>query len=65
MGMHKSEIPFVELTGHKVEEPLVHSFGMAELQLKKRFDITGKIHSFTSNTRNIMRHESFLPPKVI
>jgi hypothetical protein len=64
MRIHKSEeIPFVELTGHKVEEPLVHSFGVAELQLTKRFDITGNIHSFTSNTRNFMRHESFLQPK--
>jgi hypothetical protein len=64
MGIHKSEeIPFVELTGHKLEEPLVHSFGVAELQLTKRFDLTGKIHSFASNTRNFMRHESFLQPK--
>jgi hypothetical protein len=48
-----------------MEEPLVHSFGMAELQLTKRFDLTGKIHSLTSNRRNFMRHESFLPPKGI
>ncbi|PNF31222.1 hypothetical protein B7P43_G14082, partial [Cryptotermes secundus] len=64
-GIHKSVIPFVELTGHKLEEPLVHSFGMAELQLTKHFNLTGKLHSFTSDRRNCMRHESFLPPKGI
>jgi hypothetical protein len=64
MGIHKSgESPFVELTGHK---PLVHSaFQMAKLNVTKKLVLTEKVHSFTNNTRNFMRGESFLQQKEI
>ena len=62
MGMHKSrESPFVELTDHK---PLVHSpFEMAKLNVTKQFVLTEKVHSFTNNTRNFVRSDTFMPRK--
>lgn len=65
IGIHKSEeIPYVELTGHRMGGPHVHSsFEMAELNLTKRFSLTGKIHSFTNSTKNLMTGHSFLPRK--
>jgi hypothetical protein len=63
MGIHKSGgSPFVELTVHK---PLVHSsFEMAKLNVPQQFVLTERVHSFTSNTRNV-RGETFLPQKEI
>jgi hypothetical protein len=67
IGIHKSEdIPFIQLTGHNMGEPLAHSsFEMAELNLTKRFGLTGKINNFTNNIKYFVRGESFSPRKEI
>lgn len=64
MGIHKSgENPYVELTDHK---PLVHSsFEMGKLNVTKQFILTEKVHSFTNNTRNFVRGDTFMPRKEI
>lgn len=64
MVIHKSgESPFVKLTGHK---PLVHSpFEMAKLNVTKQFVLTEKVHSFTNNSRNFVRGDTFMPRKEI
>jgi len=64
MGIHKSgESPFVELTDRK---PLVHSpFEMTKLNVTKQFVLTEKVHSFTNNTRNFVRGDTFMPRKEI
>lgn len=54
MGIHQSEgIPFVELTGNKMEEPIVHS--PFQFDLAKSLGLTSKIHSLANNTKNNMK----------
>jgi len=64
MCIHKSgESPFVEVTDHK---PLVHSpFELAKLNVTKQFVLTEKVRSFTNNTRNFVRGDTFMPRKEI
>lgn len=59
MGMHHSdEMPFVELTGHKLQEPIVNS----SFQING-FSIAGKIHSFTTNSKHFVRSDNILTRK--
>lgn len=62
MGIHQSEgIPFVELTGHKVEEAIVHS--PFRFDLAKSFGLANNIHNLANNTKNSMKDDNFFHRK--
>ena len=63
MEIHTNEMPFVELTGHKLQKPL----GSSSFEINhfsRSFNLTDKIHNLASNAKQFMG-SSFLTHKNI